>query len=121
MARRSKVKQKPRVEESSGNVFADLGLANADELLAKAKLAMRISGIIEERKLTQVEAAEIFGIDQPRVSDLARGKLRRFTTDRLFRFLNALGQDVEIVVKPKLRSRKNAAVRVVEERKRRAS
>src|SRR5271163_346337 len=88
------------IEESSGNVFADLGLENPAELLAKAELVQRISDIIAERKLTQVRAAKLLGIDQPKVSALLRGKLGGFSTDRLFRFLNALGSDVEIVIRP---------------------
>src|SRR5262249_25385741 len=90
-----------RIERSSGNVFADLGLKNPEELLAKAKLVQRIADIIVERKLTQVRAAKLLGIDQPKVSALLRGKLDGFSTDRLFRFLNALGRDVEILVRPK--------------------
>jgi predicted XRE-type DNA-binding protein len=88
------------IEESSGNVFADLGLENPEELLAKAQLVQRISDIISERKLTQARAAKLLGIDQPKVSALLRGKLAGFSTDRLFRFLNALGRDVEIVIRP---------------------
>jgi predicted XRE-type DNA-binding protein len=88
------------IEESSGNVFADLGLKDPEELLTKAELAHRIGAIIRERKLTQERAAKLLGIDQPKVSALMRGKLDGFSTDRLFRFLNALGSDVEIVVHP---------------------
>lgn len=88
------------VEPSSGNVFADLGLKDPGELLAKAELVQRIADIIAERKLTQVRAAKLLGIDQPKVSALLRGKLDGFSTDRLFRFLNALGRDVEIVIRP---------------------
>ena len=93
------------IEESSGNVFADLGLKNPEELLAKAELVQRIADIIAERKLTQVRAAKLLGIDQPKVSALLRGKLDGFSTDRLFRFLNALGRDVEIVIRPAEHSR----------------
>lgn len=89
------------VQASSGNVFADLNLENAEELLVKAELARRISSIIASQGMTQVEAAEVLGIDQPKVSALIHGKLGGFSTARLFRFLNALGRDVEIVVKPK--------------------
>jgi predicted XRE-type DNA-binding protein len=89
------------VQVSSGNVFADLSLDNADELLVKAELARRISGIITTQQMTQTEAARVLGIDQPKVSALINGKLAGFSTARLFRFLNALGQDVEILVKPK--------------------
>src|SRR5437763_7200332 len=94
------VKTEIAVEPSSGNVFADLGLKNPDELLAKAELVQRIADIIAERKLTQVRAAKLLGIDQPKVSALPRGKLDGFSTDRLFRFLNALGSNVDIVIRP---------------------
>ncbi len=100
------------VEPSSGNVFADLGLKDPEELLAKAELVQRISDIIAERKLTQVRAARLLGIDQPKVSALLRGRLDGFSIDRLFRFLNALGDDVEIVVRP-ARSGQAAGTRVV--------
>jgi predicted XRE-type DNA-binding protein len=88
------------IDESSGNVFADLGLKDPEELLAKAQLVQRIADILAERKLTQIQAAKILGIDQPKVSALLRGKFDGFSTDRLFRFLNALGRDVEIVIRP---------------------
>src|SRR5262249_34878628 len=88
------------IERSSGNVFADLDLRNPEELLAKAELVQRICAIIAERKLTQIRAAAGLGIDQPKVLALMRGKLDGFSLDRLFRFLNALGRDVEIVVRP---------------------
>jgi predicted XRE-type DNA-binding protein len=82
--------------KSSGNIFADLGLPNADELLIKAELAHQISELIEVRQLTQTAAAELLGIDQPKVSALMRGKLSGFSVERLFRFLNALGNNVEV-------------------------
>lgn len=99
------------VEESSGNVFADLGLPDADELLAKAELARTIRGLIERRGLTQRDAARLLGTTQPKVSDLVRGRLEGFSMERLYRFLNALGQDVQIVVRPKPRSRERATIR----------
>jgi predicted XRE-type DNA-binding protein len=86
---------------SNGNVFADLGLPDADELLAKTDLAIEIRRVIEERGLTQAEAAELMGVDQPKVSALVRCKLNGFSMERLYRFLNALDRDIEIVVKPK--------------------
>jgi len=101
-----------KVTKSSGNVFADLELPNADELYAKAELARRISRIIKGRHLTQKQAAEILGIDQPKVSALIRGHLDGFSTERLFRFLMALGRDIEIVVKPAPRSRSHGHVTV---------
>jgi predicted XRE-type DNA-binding protein len=88
------------VEESSGNVFADLGLKDPEELLARSQLVQRIADIIAERQLTQARAAKLLGVDQPKVSALLRGKLDGFSIDRLFRFLNALGRDVEIVIRP---------------------
>lgn len=101
------------VEESSGNVFADLEYPNAEEALAKSRLAQRIAEILKQKRLTQAQAAALLGIDQPKVSKLLRGKLREFSTDRLFRFLNALDQDVEIIVKRKPRSRHQATVSVI--------
>lgn len=102
-----------KVYSGSGNVFADLGLPNADELLIKAELVHQISELILERKLTQIEAAELLGIDQPKVSALVRGKLSGFSTERLFRFLNALGSNVEIRIIPKSQSNIQAQTRVV--------
>lgn len=92
------------IQVSNGNIFADLGMPNADEMLMKAELVRQINQIITQRKLNQLQAAEVLGIDQPKVSALMRGKLTGFSTERLFRFLNALGCDVQIVVKPKLKS-----------------
>ncbi len=88
------------IEQSSGNVFADLAFKNPEEMLAKAQLVQRICDIVAERKLTQTKAASLLGVDQPKISALMRGKLDGFSTDRLFRFLNALGRDVEIVIRP---------------------
>ncbi len=87
-------------EKSSGNVFADIGLPNADEHLVKAKLVFKIDILMRERRLKQVEAANLFGVKQPDVSKMLRGDFRQFSVERLMRFLVALGQDVEIVVKP---------------------
>ena len=91
-------------EPSTGNVFADLGLPNAGEHLVKAGLVVRIGRIIRQRKLTQAAAAEIMGIDQPKVSAMLSGQFRGYSVERLMRFLVALGHDVEIVVKPRRRS-----------------
>jgi predicted XRE-type DNA-binding protein len=101
------------VYSSSGNVFADLGLSNPDELLIKAELARQISELISDRKLIQIEAAELLGIDQPKVSALVSGKLSGFSTERLFRFLNALDSNVEIRVIPNAQSDSQAQTRVV--------
>lgn len=104
---------KSKVQSSSGNVFADLGLENSDQLLIKAELVRQISNLIDSRRLTQTEAAKILGIDQPKVSALLNGKLSGFSTDRLFRFLNALGSDVEIRVIPKLIPESQAQTRIM--------
>ncbi len=98
--------KKIAVSVGSGNVFKDLGLRNAEELLAKAKLAARIVQILEERKLTQTQAASVLGIDQPKVSQVYRGRLDDFSIERLMRFLTALHRDVRIVIDEKPRRRR---------------
>ncbi len=87
--------------KSSGNVFADLGLPDAEERLAKAELARQIEHIVKKRRLTQERAAKILGISQPKVSALLQGKLAGFSMDRLLKFLMALDQDIEIRIKSK--------------------
>lgn len=99
MPKRRPLEQQP----SSGNVFADLGLADAEEHLIKAGLVAKIDRIIRQRGLTQTAAARSMGIDQPKVSAMLAGQFRGYSVERLMRFLVALGQDVEIVVKPKRR------------------
>lgn len=96
--------------EGSGNVFADLGFPDAEELLAKARLASAISDIIKGRHLTQQAAAEALGTTQPKVSNLINGKLEGFSLERLARFLNCLDRDVEIVVKRRPRSRTRSRI-----------
>ncbi len=88
---------------SSGNVFADLGVDAPQEAMAKAELAAQISRIIKTKGLTQVAAARVLGVDQPKVSALIRGRLTEFSTERLIKFLNTLGRDVQIVVKERSR------------------
>ncbi len=87
-------------EASSGNVFADIGLPNAGEHHLKARLVLKIDTLMQERGLKQVAAAALFGIKQPDVSKMLRGDFRQFSVERLMRFLVALGQDVEIAVRP---------------------
>ena len=82
------------------NVFHDLGLPNAEEHLIKAQLVFRIDRLMKSRRLKQSEAATLFGITQPDVSKMLRGGFRQFSVERLMRFLVALDQDVEIVIKP---------------------
>jgi len=101
------VSNKKRYETGSRNVFKDIGVPNAEEHLVKAQLVFKIDTIIKDRRLKQVEAAELFGVRQPDVSKMLRGEFRQFSVERLLRFLVALDQDVEIVVKPH-RDRNNA-------------
>lgn len=86
-------------EESSGNVFADLGVRDPEDAALRADLVKKISEVIERKGLSQTEIAKILGVDQPKVSKLVRGRISGFTSDRLFRFLTALGCDVRIEVK----------------------
>lgn len=98
--------------EGSGNVFADLEVPRAEEALAKAELAQKIIEIVRSRRLTQVQAAELLNIDQPKISALTRGRLSGFSIDRLLRFLMLLGHDVEITIKSRPRSRSRARLLV---------
>ena len=107
-----KPKRAIKVRKSSGNVFHDLGLSDPEERLAKAQLAGRICDIITSRRLTQTEAAELMGLDQPKVSNLMRGKLSGFSVERLFRYLNHLGQDVSVTIRP-VRGNHRAGTRIV--------
>lgn len=95
----AKKEEKLEVTTSSGNVFADLGFADPEGALAKSNLAMMIYDILRQKKLTQKKAAEILGIDQPKVSNIICGRLSGFTLDRLMKYLVMLGYDVEITAK----------------------
>ena len=96
----------------SGNVFEDLGHPRPADALAKAELARKIGMLIAKQGLTQASAAELLQIDQPKVSALVHGRLAGFSLDRLVRFLVLLGNDVEIVVKPRTRGARRARVLV---------
>jgi len=96
----AKSKKPIEAEKSSGNVFADIGLPHPEQELLKAKLILRIYRLIKSRDLTQTEAGKILGIKQPHVSALMRNRSGAFSVERLMDFLIALGQDVEITVKP---------------------
>jgi len=104
---------KKRYESGSGNVFKDIGVPNAEEHLIKAQLVFKIDAILKKRGLKQVEAADLFGVRQPDVSKMLRGDFRQFSVERLLRFLVALDQDVEIVVKPHRGRSEAAAMQVV--------
>ena len=94
-------------EIGSRNVFQDIAVPNPDEHLVKAQLVFKIDAVRKERRLKQVEVADLLGIRQPDVSKMLRGEFRQFSVERLLRFLVALNHDVEIVVKPH-RGRGNA-------------
>jgi predicted XRE-type DNA-binding protein len=94
-------------ETGSRNVFKDLGVSNAEEHFVKAQLVYKIDTLMKERGLKQIEAADLFGVRQPDISKMLRGDFRQFSVERLLRFLVALNQDVEIVVRPH-RNRNNA-------------
>ncbi|HEY4219579.1 MAG TPA: helix-turn-helix transcriptional regulator [Gemmatimonadaceae bacterium] len=111
-AKRAKADEPIAIESSSGNVFEDLGLPEAGERLAKAELARVIRKIINDRNWTQRRAAEVLGIAPPDMSDLMRGKLARFSQERLERFLNSLDMDVHIRVGPRPAGKKRASVSV---------
>ena len=95
-----KKKAKIRITESEGNVFADLGFPNAEREELKARLTLQIYRLVKERGMTQMQAGEILGIRQPHVSALMRGHSGAFSVERLMDFLTALGQDIEINVRP---------------------
>jgi predicted XRE-type DNA-binding protein len=103
------------VTASSGNVFADIGLPEPEEELTKAQLASHIRQVIRRRRLTQVAAAALMSIDQPKVSALLNGRLANFSSERLMRLLTALGQDVDIMVRAKPRNRAHGRIRVIGE------
>ncbi|MBS0358030.1 MAG: XRE family transcriptional regulator [Proteobacteria bacterium] len=98
---------KQGIIKSSGNVFEDVGLENPKEYLAKAELAHQINKLIQQRGLTQIEAAKLLGIDQPKISALSCGRLSGFSIERLFKYLIKLDQEIEIVIKPHKSNKKS--------------
>jgi predicted XRE-type DNA-binding protein len=111
-ARRKAMKKLPAHERSSGNVFADLGLPDADELLLKSQIVMELARLMKRKKLSQSVAAAIAGVAQPDLSNLLRGKLRGFSVERLLRMLTAFGRDVDIVVRPARRARARGGIKI---------
>ena len=101
------------IEKSSGNVFADLGLPNADEMLIKSRLVGKIGEIIRSRKWTQEEAAQVLGMTQPKLSKMLRGQFHGISQSKLLEYLAKLGRDVQIVVGPARRTKKPGRVDVV--------
>jgi len=102
-----------KIEKSSGNVFADLGLDAPEERLAKSDLALKISQIINKRELSQGQAAALLGLTQPKVSAILNGRLKGFSLEKLLLLMVALDQDIEIRVKRKPRNRERGHLRVV--------
>ena len=105
-----KGKTRIRVKEGSVNIFRDLGFANPEREQLKARLTLQIYRLIKERGLIQAEAGEILGIKQPHVSALMRGQSGTFSLERLMEFLTALGQDVEVTVRPTRKNRGEVSV-----------
>ena len=105
------MKKLPDHEVGSGNVFADLGLPDADELLLKAQIVGELARLMKVKKLSQAKAAALTGVVQPDLSNLLRGRYRGFSVERLMLMLTAFGRDIEIVVKPAKRSRKQGGIR----------
>lgn len=101
------------ITRGSGNVFADLGMADAEERQTKLRLAYALNAVIDRARLSQAAAAERLGINQPKVSALRNYKLEGFSVERLMTLLNALDQDIEIVIRKKPRSRAAARISVV--------
>ena len=109
----AKTTRREGVEAGSGNVFADLGLANAEELNTKLRLSVVINKILEDRRLTQAEAAKVLGINQPKVSALEHYKLEGFSVERLMHFVTALRHDVVIESRPRAVSKGEARIVVL--------
>ena len=105
--------RREKVEIGSGNIFADLGFEDSEQLLLKAELASRIAQLIEKKGWTQAQTAERTGLDQPKVSRLLRGHLSGFSADRLFAVLNRIGHNVEVRISPKEHSREKSHTRVL--------
>jgi len=113
MAKAAEIINDIEVTKSSGNVFADLGLDQPEELKLKAKITRTINTILKQRGLKQVAAAKLLGISQPQVSALTNGKLYRFSVEKLFSLLNALDRDIEITIKKHpIRSKEPAGIHV---------
>ena len=105
-------KRRNEIEVGTGNVFADLGYADAKERTLKVELALEVNRVLKQRKLTQARSAELLGIVQPHVSDLVRYRLNRFSVERLMDFLTRLGKDVEIRIATRPSGRRRAGVQV---------
>jgi predicted XRE-type DNA-binding protein len=101
------------IEKSSGNVFADIGFANDQEMLVKANLALKISEIITQRRLTQIEAAAVLGMPQPKLSKLLRGQFHGVSESKMLECLNKLGRNIQIVIRKANRDKRIGRTSVV--------
>ncbi len=101
------------IEKGSANVYADLGIPDAEEMLVKAQLASKIAEIIKQRRMTQVQAAELLGMPQPKLSNMLRGRFRGISETKMLECLTRLGRDVQIVIKAASRPRKTGHVSVL--------
>ncbi|MBI5101770.1 MAG: XRE family transcriptional regulator [Nitrospirae bacterium] len=101
------------IEKGSANVYEDLGMPDAEEMLVKAQLATKIAEIIKQRKITQMQAAELLGLPQPKLSNMLRGRFRGISEAKMLECLTKLGRDVQIVIKTASRSRKTGHVSVL--------
>lgn len=101
------------IEKGSTNVYADLGMVEAEEMLVKAQLAAKITEIIKQQRMTQVQASDLLGMPQPKLSNMLNGRFRGISEAKMLDCLTRLGRDVQIVVKPASRSRKAGHVSVL--------
>ena len=101
-----------KVTKGSGNVFADLGLPDAEDLQTRAHLTHQIYNLIKERGISQTEAAELLGLKQPDVSALMNGKFAAFSVNRLLNLLVRLNQEVEIIIRPVLKGKRSTGIHV---------
>ena len=104
----------PEFEVGSGNVFADIGLPNAEEHLLKAGLVVQLGQLIKARKLTQTAAAKRLGVKQPDLSNILRGRFRGYSVERLMRMLTAFDQDIDIVIRPRKKAGKGGRIALIQ-------
>lgn len=106
------MKKLPAHEVGSGNIFADLGLPDSEELLLKSQIVAELAHLVKVKKLSQAKAAAMTGVAQPDLSNLLRGKLRGFSVERLLHMLTAFGRDIDIVVRPGRRAKKQGEIKL---------
>jgi predicted XRE-type DNA-binding protein len=108
----SDTEQNIEFELSSGNVFADIGFDNAEEMLLKSELVRQINKTIKGRELTSIQARKLLNIDEEVLANLSKGRLTELTLENLFRYLNILGRDLEVVLKPRSTSNTQGKLKV---------